>query len=218
VTNPNQPLAPTRWTPQQLGAFVDHVRDDRFFALWLLIATTGIRIDTLLDLRRQDVDLQESRLSPRPSAVTGRGASSLGVVRSYALDPDAHEALREHVIAWDKERLGPDQRSKHLFVWTDGAPIHPKSVDVLFRRHCHNAGLPAVPLQAMRQAYVVAALETGIPTAVISERLGRVVTPGNIGRIPQVDPPARRVHKDPGTPTRPPSDPERRRSCRLRSC
>lgn len=31
------------WTPEQLAAFVTHVRDDRFFALWLLVVTTGIR-------------------------------------------------------------------------------------------------------------------------------------------------------------------------------
>jgi integrase len=202
------------WSPDQLGRFVDQVRDDRFFALWMLIATTGIRLDTLVDLRRDDVDLQQARLSPRP-AVAERGVFSLGVVRSFALDPDAHESLRDHVIAWDKAREG--QGSDRLFVWDDGEPIHPKSVGVLFRRHCQQASLPAVPLQAMRQAYVVAALETGIPTSVISERLGRTVTPRSITRIPPVDAPGRRMSHDPGTPTRRPDNPDRRQPWHLRS-
>ena len=52
-----------RWSPQDLGEFIDQVRDDRLFALWMLVATTGIRLDTLLDLRRGDVDMQEAVLS-----------------------------------------------------------------------------------------------------------------------------------------------------------
>src|SRR5918995_4208907 len=29
------------WSPQELGAFLHHVRDDRLYALWLLVATTA---------------------------------------------------------------------------------------------------------------------------------------------------------------------------------
>jgi hypothetical protein len=136
-------------------------------------------------------------------------------VRTYALDPDAQDALREHVIAWDKERSG--QRSEHLFVWADGEPLHPKSVEVLFRRHCQKAGLPVVPLQAARQAYVVAALETGIPTAVISERLGHDVTPRRLTLIPLVEPPDRGGRRQPTTPSKR-RIPGKERSWHLRSC
>lgn len=31
------------WTPEQLRAFVHHVRDDDLFALWLVLVTTGVR-------------------------------------------------------------------------------------------------------------------------------------------------------------------------------
>ena len=29
------------WSPEQLRAFLDHVRDDRLYAAWLLLATTA---------------------------------------------------------------------------------------------------------------------------------------------------------------------------------
>ena len=45
------------WTPEQLGDFVDHVRDDRFSALWLLVATTGLRRGELAGLTRDDIDI-----------------------------------------------------------------------------------------------------------------------------------------------------------------
>lgn len=34
---------PRVWSPEELRAFVNHVRGDRFFALWLLVVTTGFR-------------------------------------------------------------------------------------------------------------------------------------------------------------------------------
>lgn len=203
------------WSPDQLGNFIAQVRDDRFFALWMLIATTGIRLDTLVKLRREDVDLQQPRLTPRTGGAVP-GAITFDVVRTYALDPDAHDALREHVITWDKERNG--QRSDRIFVWSDGGPVRPKSVEVLFRRHCQKAGLPVVPLQAMRQAYVVAAIETGIPTAVISERLGHAVSPTSLRRIPLVDPPDRRARTESRSPSQGRTTTGKERSCHLRSC
>ena len=41
------------WTPEQLGRFVEHVQHDRFYALWLLVATTGLRRGELAGLRRR---------------------------------------------------------------------------------------------------------------------------------------------------------------------
>ena len=188
------------WSPDQLGTFVDQVRSDRFFALWMLIATTGISVEALVDLRRGDVDLQEPCLTVRPTNGAGPSRVPLAVARTYALDPDTHDALREHVVAWDKEQGG--KRSDRIFVWSDGEPLHPKSIKVLFRRHCQNAELPVVPFRGVRQAYVGAALESGIPTAVISERLGRMQS---TSRRP-----------DSGGPNMRPSSATRRQTCHLR--
>jgi integrase len=47
------------WTPEQLRAFLSHVRDDRLYAAWLLVATTGLRRAELAGLRWLDVDLAD---------------------------------------------------------------------------------------------------------------------------------------------------------------
>jgi len=84
---------PDVWTPVQIGAFVRHVADDRYYALWLLAATTGLRRGELAGLRRGDVDFDTrvashppSRVSswtgahanpsPRPTAATARSPST----------------------------------------------------------------------------------------------------------------------------------------------
>jgi integrase len=49
---------------QELGAFLDHVRDDRLYALWLLVATTGMRRGELAGLRWVDIDFDHATVSP----------------------------------------------------------------------------------------------------------------------------------------------------------
>jgi Phage integrase, N-terminal SAM-like domain/Arm DNA-binding domain len=53
------------WSPEQLRAFLDHVRTDRLYAAWLLLATTGMRRGEVAGLRWADVDLDAGRVSPR---------------------------------------------------------------------------------------------------------------------------------------------------------
>jgi integrase len=103
------------WRPEQLRAFLDQVRDDRLYAAWLLLATTGMRRGEVAGLRWVDVDLDAARVSPRrprvvvnhqvlvsePKTTKGR--------RSIALDPATVAALREH-RRWQLEKrlaVGP---------------------------------------------------------------------------------------------------------------
>jgi integrase len=91
------------WSPEQLRAFLEHVQDDRLYAAWLLLATTGMRRGEVAGLRWVDVDLDAGRVfSPRrprvvvnfevvvsePKTAKGR--------RSLALDPATVASLREH--------------------------------------------------------------------------------------------------------------------------
>ena len=90
------------WSPEQLRAFLTHVREDRLYALWILVATTGMRRAELAGLRWSDIDFARARLTPRlprvavnyrvhesdPKTPSGR--------RSLALDPATLKALGEH--------------------------------------------------------------------------------------------------------------------------
>ena len=56
------------WIPEQLRAFLAHARHDRLYALWLLVATTGMRRGELAGLRWIDIDFGTP---PYPPAVPG---------------------------------------------------------------------------------------------------------------------------------------------------
>src|SRR4051812_5572721 len=88
-----QKKKPKVWTPQQLRIFIEYARDDRFYALWLLIATTGLRRGELAGLRIEDVDLKARRITPEVPRVVVDGfaqASEPKTAAGYrrvALDP-----------------------------------------------------------------------------------------------------------------------------------
>ena len=90
------------WTGEQLRRFLDHVRDDRLFAAWMLAATTGMRRGELPGLRWGDVDLTAGRVAIRQaSTVVDYGVQTSEPKtkrsrRSVALDPRTLAALRAH--------------------------------------------------------------------------------------------------------------------------
>jgi len=169
---------PTVWSPEQLGTFVEHVKDDRFYALWLLVATTGLRRGELAGLKRTDIDFAARTIAPSSPrvVVAGRAVESEAKTRSgernLALDPDTLEALRAYVATWKTEREMLGQDTELLFVWPSGNPLHPDTITALFHEHCKRAGLPRIRLHDVRHSYATAALKAGIPAKVISERLG----------------------------------------------
>jgi integrase len=169
------------WSPAQLRVFLDHVRNDRLYAAWLLAATTGMRRGEILGLRWGDLDVEAGRLSVRqprivvdyrvqvsePKTAKGR--------RSLALDPVTVAALRAHRARQAEERLavGPGyQESGLVFTRLDGSPIHPERFSSWFRQYVRAAGLPRIRLHDVRHSYATAALAAGVPAKVVSERLG----------------------------------------------
>ncbi|HET9501240.1 MAG TPA: site-specific integrase [Marmoricola sp.] len=169
---------PEIWTPEQLGRFIQHVSDDRFYALWLLVATTGLRRGELAGLRRSDINLVSRRISPSAPRVVvdGRAVESRTKTRSgersLALDPDTLKAMATYIEDWETERELLGQDTPLLFVWPNGRPLHPDTVTDLFHKHCSAAGLPRIRLHDVRHSYATAALIAGVSPKVISERLG----------------------------------------------
>lgn len=185
-----QPSDRVVWEPSHLGAFIRHVRSDRFFALWMLAATTGVSFDRIVSLERPDVDLEARRFNPA-------GATSAAVDTrrgpSYLLEPDTYDAVREHVTNWEHERRLLAHGGPRLFVWSNGEPLDAGSAMTMFEQHCGNAGVPIVTINDMRLAYVLAALESGIPTRAFRDPLLRgPQTPPATSVVSRQDPTPRR--------------------------
>jgi integrase len=156
----------------------DQVRGDRFFALWMLAATTGMRRGELAGRLSTDINFRHATVSPSAPRVSvdgqvqASGTKTEAGKRVMALDPQTLLALREYVEEWAEERRLLGQDSRLLFVWPDGTPLHPDTMTALFGKHLAAAGLPKIRLHNVRHSYATAALRAGISPKIVSERLG----------------------------------------------
>ena len=129
---------PEPWTVDELARWLRVAMEDRFAALWVLTATTGMRRSELLGVRRDLLNLDAGRLATGGEtlvSVGGRAEESDGKSeagdRVVSLDPFTVAALRTHLAMLDEERAAfgtayPDDG--WLFVWPDGRRPHPDSV------------------------------------------------------------------------------------------
>lgn len=171
----------TVWSPEETRAFLHSVEDDRLYAAWFLLATTGMRRGEALGLRWDDVDLDLRRLSvvrqlttvnyqlavSEPKTAKGR--------RSVVLDLETVKVLRSHRARQAEERLANGDMWKEtglVFTQEDGSPIHPHRFSAWFEQRRRAAGLPRIRLHDVRHSYATAALSAGVPAKVVSERLG----------------------------------------------
>ncbi len=119
-----------------------------------------------------------ARVSQRPAGRGRRACRRVGDEdrsgeRSLALDPTTSEALRDYLIAWDKERV--PARAGHataLRLAERSSRCTPTPSRRSSTGTARRAGLPRIRLHDVRHSYATAALKAGIPPKIISERLG----------------------------------------------
>jgi integrase len=171
-----------RWDAAQLRDFLKRMNEDRLYAAYLLIATTGMRRGEAFGLRWQDVDFEAGQLSVRQTLIApgykvqfSKPKTAKGN-RSIALDPTTVAVLKAHRKAQIAERLalGADYADTGGLVFTelDGSPVNPVKFSKQFERAVKAAGLPRVPLHGLRHTWATVALSAGIHPKVVSERLG----------------------------------------------
>lgn len=178
------------WSQRELRRFLDHVRDDRVYALWRLAALTGMRRGELRGTSWQSLDLDGGRLRverqviPHPAhchhcedthscslAAPKRKRSA----RTIALDVETLDALHRHLETQQLERdlAGPAYRD-HDLVFADelGYPIHPQRITEWFVARRRAAGIPVGSAHVLRHTHATIALTEGIPLHVVAARLG----------------------------------------------
>ena len=170
----------TCWAQDEAAAFLEHVRDDRLFALWRLLLATGMRRGEALGLRWKDIDLDGAALSVEQAIVLADYAMHYstpksGKGRRIDLDPSTVAALRTHKAAQARERfaLGSDYHDEGLaFAREDGKPIHPDRVSKMFDARVARAGVPRIRLHDLRHTHASLLLRAGEHPKVVQERLG----------------------------------------------
>jgi integrase len=185
VADASPPRVPRKahrtWTVAQLTTFLLKARDDRFFALWVLEATTGMRRSELAGVHRDGLDFVAGTLTIGLTRVVIDGkvveedGKSDNSRRTIALDPYTLGVLRSHVNMLDAERAVAGEHYQDqglLFCWEDGRPPHPDTITVRFNRLADAAGLPRIRLHDVRHSYATAGRLARVDTKALSQRVG----------------------------------------------
>jgi integrase len=137
-------------SPEQAKALLEAARGDRLEAFYVLAVTTGMRLDELLALRWQDIDLDTGSLQVRGTlsrssdGLTISEPKTHGSRRHVALGGLAVEALRRHRTDQNAERLfrGADWEDQGLvFANEVGKPLRTRTSAPIF----HTAARKSMP-------------------------------------------------------------------------
>ena len=169
------------WTVESLRTFLVATRGDELSALWMLIATTGLRRGEALGLRWSDVDLDTGRAQINQTVIAigwnvqfGQPKTQAGR-RPVALDPSTVQVLRDHqraMLARPASAGAGNVGDQLVFCGPDGAPHHPERVYQAFRRAVIRHHLPPIPLHGLRHTWATLALQMDVHPRVVQERLG----------------------------------------------
>ncbi len=175
------PPRPKAWTAEQLRTFLDATTDDRFGALWQLLATTGMRRGEALALRWECIDAKAATaridqtvawVGKQVTFQDPKTSSSRRLVQLAPATVSSLMALRKRQVA-DRLAAGAVYADSGL-VFADelGAPITPGIVTKNFGAAAKRAGLPHLTPHGLRHSWATIALGAGVPSKVASEMLG----------------------------------------------
>jgi integrase len=182
VKPPRVPKPPMRvWSADDVRRFLAGVGDDRLYALWVLLVTTGVRRGEALGLRWEDIDLKRGLLAVRQTVVAigydvhiSEPKTAIGR-RSVSVDATTVAALKAHRRRQSEEQLvaGPGWSESGLaFTTESGAMIHPDRISKLFAQLVPQLELPRIRLHDLRHTAATLALTAGVHPKVVQERLG----------------------------------------------
>ena len=158
-------------TTAQAKAFIEAARSDRFYVLWLLAISTGMRRGELLGLRWDAVDF-------RQGTITIRNAATMLIDGWYEGPPKTIAGLRQFPLpAFLLDALKEQRRriptGNIVFPNTAGNLMQPNN---LLRRHwrplLERAGLPSMHPHALRHSATSLLLAAGVPPHIVQRIVG----------------------------------------------
>lgn len=158
------PRAPERddavLTPDQVRVLIAAAQDERLSAVFVLLATTGLRSGEALGLQWRDINLDEAMLTVRRQVqrVHGQGLvlgepKTASSRRTIPLARGTVLALQRHV-AKQKQEYGALGMTWHdgvqIFCTPEGGLLDPSAINKVLHRRLARSGLPQVRVHDLR--------------------------------------------------------------------
>lgn len=169
------------WTSDELRRFLESSAEEPLYPAFVLAATTGMRRGEVAALRWIDVDLDRALVRVEQSVIPVGGELVFSPpktkkgVRQVSLDGGTIAVLRAHRRRQAERQLAAGSawvETGRVFTREDGSHLHPDVLSKRFDRWVRRAGLPRITFHGLRHTWATMAMEKGIHTKVVSERLG----------------------------------------------
>lgn len=172
------------WTAAQLQTFLTWNRDvlnDELFALWRLIAYTGMRRSEALALKWSDINTKTMRISIRRAVDTADWTKTktpkTGRARVIDVDNETLKVLAAHKVARAELSFELGKADAYVFGDDDGNLRSPDAMTSRWDRRLKWAtakydSLSRVTIKGLRHTHATLLLELGEHPKVVQERLG----------------------------------------------
>jgi len=172
VTAPTPDKKPPKtFTSDQAKQFLESVEDHRWYPIYVLAITTGMRQGEILGLHWEDVDLAKGNLAVRHTIQLLQGRiiegepKSAGSRRTIALPEYTVAVLLLH-----QEKTGKDEGL--LFTTSSGRPVSPRNLTRHFHLALDKAGLPKIRFHDLRHTAATLLLKENVHPKIVQEMLG----------------------------------------------
>jgi integrase len=168
-------------SPAEVVAVLQTARGTRAWALFALIAATGVRKGEALALRWSDVDLDAGTLTVRHTLSRVRGQVVLSepkTAKSRRVLPLSDALVR---VLRDQRRQQLEERvaaanvwhdTGHVFTTATGEPMEGRNVLRAFTTAAAKAGVQDANVHSLRHSAATAMLDNGVHLRAVSELLG----------------------------------------------
>ena len=171
---------PTTWDSNQVKAFLDSLKGDRWSAIYYLACGTGMRKGEILGLPLSALDIEKGylRVIQTLQLVHGKGLLLLEPKtqksrRMIVLPSFVVEALKIHLARRNERSKSANWKESGLVFTTDvGTPIAPRNLVRHFKNKLSSAGLPDIRFHDLRHTTASLLLEKNVHPKIVSELLG----------------------------------------------
>ena len=192
----------TPWTSDEATRFLSAAKSHRWYALYGVALSLGLRRGEALALRWSDLDLTDGVIRVRQTLQRTAGQLRFGPVktdgsdREVAVPPKLLSVLRRHQLRQQEEREAAGERWQEnglLFTTKIGTPIEPRNLNRHFYALCERAGVRRIRIHDLRHSCATMLYDQGVTLDRIQDVLGH--SSPNVNKTIYVEA-TRRVQQD----------------------